>query len=184
LKASDVKNVVLKEFSSWSSSSSDSSSSEDEFSSGLRGEIAALNAAIVTLVNQLGAQQATLGAQQAAINALLAAQPHTGITNAWQAFTEQGTGVLSVRVHVDLTPLGLTTVPKVYTSLGGNDYHWRTTGATSIYALTKTGFDVYVKMSGNADQSSYTPQTYFKDVTVAAAKNTYGWFLQYVVFPQ
>lgn len=35
--------------------------------------------------------------------------------------------------------------PMYLTSLGGDNNHWATTGATSIYKATHTGFRVYVR---------------------------------------
>jgi hypothetical protein len=54
-----------------------------------------------------------------------------------------------------LTPAaGFGSTPMSFTSLGGNTSHWRTTGATSIYNATPTGFRVHVRW---ADGSTLTP---------------------------
>lgn len=46
------------------------------------------------------------------------------------------------------TSSGHFSTPPVYiTSLGGDSSHWATTGATSVYVPTATGFRVYVRWS-------------------------------------
>jgi hypothetical protein len=60
-----------------------------------------------------------------------------------------------VYLDVDTSASGFTVTPKYFTSLGGDSSHWATTGVTSIYDATKTGFRVYVRWS---DGSSLTPE--------------------------
>jgi hypothetical protein len=61
---------------------------------------------------------------------------------------------IGVFVDVDATAAGFGSTPKYFTGLGGNTSHWRTTGATSIYNATSTGFRVHVRW---ADGSTLTP---------------------------
>ena len=72
-----------------------------------------------------------------------------GSTN-WQPYP----GNTGVYLDVDTSAGKFTTTPKYFTSLGGNSSHWATTGVTSIYTPSPTGFRVYVRWS---DGSALTP---------------------------
>ena len=50
-------------------------------------------------------------------------------------------------LDVDTSAGKFTSTPRYFTTLGGNSSHWATTGATSIYNATPTGFRVYVRWS-------------------------------------
>lgn len=58
---------------------------------------------------------------------------------AWQQFASQ-----ALYVDVDTSACGYTAAPLYFASLGGNGRHWRTTGATSIYLPTATGFRIHL----------------------------------------
>lgn len=60
-------------------------------------------------------------------------------TTAWQVYDARG-----IYVDVNTAACGFTTTPRYATAIGGTFGHWRTTGATSIYQSTPTGFRVYV----------------------------------------
>src|SRR5262245_49484797 len=64
-------------------------------------------------------------------------------STAWQ----QSTGGEGIFVDVDTTAAHLTGTPVYVTSLGGNNSNWNTTGATSVYNATATGFRVHVRWS-------------------------------------
>jgi hypothetical protein len=83
---------------------------------------------------------------------------------AWQPYA---TGIF---VDVDTSFAGFTQTPLYITSLGGNGAQWETTGATSIYQPTPTGFRVYVRLSSGA---SLTP----------AFANQYGWHINWIATP-
>jgi secreted trypsin-like serine protease len=51
----------------------------------------------------------------------------------------------SLRVDIDTSVCGETRTPIYLTSLGGKSRHWATSGVTSVYSPTATGFRVYVK---------------------------------------
>jgi len=71
---------------------------------------------------------------------------------AWQPYAPpSNTGVY---VDVDTSAGRFSTTPVYITSIGGNSSHWATTGATSIYSATATGFRVYVRW---ADGHPITP---------------------------
>lgn len=72
-------------------------------------------------------------------------------TTAWQQY-QGGAGVF---VDVN-TSAGKFSVPVYVTSIGGNSSHWATTGATSVYLATATGFRIYVRWSNGA---ALTPAT-------------------------
>ena len=57
----------------------------------------------------------------------------------WQQYFSQG-----LYLDVNTSACGYAAVPRYFTSLGGLSHHWTTTGATSIYFPTATGFRVYV----------------------------------------
>ena len=84
-----------------------------------------------------------------------------GSTN-WQAYGGNG-----VYLDVDTSAGKFTTTPKYLTSIGGNSSHWATTGATSIYNATPTGFRVYVRWS---DGSALTP----------AQANSFQWHINWL----
>ncbi len=50
-------------------------------------------------------------------------------------------------IYIDINTSGcnFTNTPRYITSMGGTSSHWMTTGATSIYMPTATGFRVYVR---------------------------------------
>ena len=84
-------------------------------------------------------------------------------STAWQQYTS-GNGVY---LDVSTSSAGFTTTPIYLTSIGGNTSHWATTGATSIYFPTATGFRVYVRW---VDGSPLTP----------AQANSMGWTISWV----
>jgi hypothetical protein len=71
-----------------------------------------------------------------------------GSTN-WQPYPGN-----TIYLDVDTSAGKFTTTPKYFTSLGGDSSHWATTGVTSIYTPSPTGFRVYVRWS---DGSVLTP---------------------------
>jgi len=98
----------------------------------------------------------------------LMARGSTPVGNtAWQQYPD-GEGVF---VDVDTSSAGFTTTPIYITSIGGATAHWGTTGATSIYQPTPTGFRVYVRWWGGG---SLTP----------ALANQYGWHINWIAVPK
>jgi hypothetical protein len=73
-------------------------------------------------------------------------------STAWQQYPN-GAGVF---VDINTTAARLTGTPVYVTSIGGNSHHWATTGATSVYLATATGFRVFVRWS---DGNPLTPDT-------------------------
>jgi hypothetical protein len=65
----------------------------------------------------------------------------------WQPYTGGANGIY---VDVNTSSAGFSGTPLYFTSLGGNSSHWATTGATSIYQPTPTGFRVYVRWDDGA----------------------------------
>jgi len=63
-------------------------------------------------------------------------------------------GTPGIYVDVNTSSGGFTGTPLYFTSIGGNSNHWATTGATSIYLPTATGFRVYVRY---ANSGAITP---------------------------
>jgi hypothetical protein len=72
-------------------------------------------------------------------------------STAWQVYAPNG-----IFVDVNTSDGKFSTPPVYITSIGGLGGHWATTGATSIYSATATGFRVYVKWS---DGSPLAPAT-------------------------
>lgn len=87
---------------------------------------------------------------------------------AWQLYGGSEAGIF---VDVDTSLAGFTTTPIYITSLGGISGHWRTTGATSIYVPTPTGFRVYIRLF---DGGSLTP----------ALANQLGWHINWIAVSQ
>ena len=85
-----------------------------------------------------------------------------GSTN-WQPYS----GNTGVYLDVDTSAGKFTTTPKYFTSLGGNSSHWATTGVTSIYTPSPTGFRVYVRWSNG---SALTP----------AQANSFQWHVNWL----
>jgi len=92
---------------------------------------------------------------------------------AWQPYFVPGglTAGQGIFVDVDTSSAKFTTTPIYITSLGGTGYHWGTTGATSIYVPTPTGFRVYIRFP---DGSSLTP----------AFANQNGWHINWIAVPR
>src|SRR4028118_1180688 len=103
-----------------------------------------LFAALITVINQ-----PTLALSQTVQSSLIARGSTPVGNTAWQQYFDPGGGVFEqgVFVDVDTRSGGFTTTPIYITSIGGYGYHWATTGATSIYTPTPTGFRVYVRLS-------------------------------------
>ncbi|HEV7570875.1 MAG TPA: hypothetical protein VGQ21_05195 [Thermoanaerobaculia bacterium] len=85
-------------------------------------------------------------------------------STAWQAYNGGTPGIF---VDVNTSAAGFSGTPLYFTSIGGNSSHWGTTGATSIYLATPTGFRVYVRWS---DSSALTP----------AQANGFQWHINWV----
>jgi hypothetical protein len=85
-----------------------------------------------------------------------------GSTN-WQPYS----GNTGIYLDVDTKAGKFTTTPKYFTSIGGNTSHWATTGVTSIYSPSPTGFRVYVRWS---DGSALTP----------AQANSFQWHVNWL----
>ena len=83
-------------------------------------------------------------------------------STAWLQYTSNG-----IYVDVNTSAGNFSTTPVYITSIGGTSSHWATTGATSIYFPTATGFRVYVKWSDSSP------------LTVEQA-NTYGWHINWI----
>ncbi|MFP5247262.1 MAG: hypothetical protein ACLGH0_11260 [Thermoanaerobaculia bacterium] len=82
---------------------------------------------------------------------------------AWQAYGG-GNGIF---LDVNTSAAGFSGTPLYFTSIGGNSSHWATTGATSIYLPSATGFRVYVRW---VDGAPLTPAT----------ANGYQWHINWV----
>jgi hypothetical protein len=83
-------------------------------------------------------------------------------STAWQVYVATG-----IVLDVDTSAAHLTGTPVYVTSIGGTSSQWSTTGATSIYQPTATGFRVYVKWS---DNSPLTP----------AQANAFQWHINWI----
>ena len=92
---------------------------------------------------------------------------------AWEQYSIPGglTGGQGIFVDVDTSSFGFTTTPIYITSLGGTGYHWTTTGATSIYTPTPTGFRVYVRFTVEGQISP-------------AFANQNGWHINWIAVPK
>jgi hypothetical protein len=75
---------------------------------------------------------------------IFAGQTPPGATK-WQQYSS-GNGVF---VDVDTSAAKFTTTPIYVASLGGRTSHWDTTGGSSIYKPTPTGFQIYIRWREN-----------------------------------
>lgn len=83
---------------------------------------------------------------------------------AWQPYNNGTTGIY---VDVDTSAALLPPFPIYITSIGGNSSHWATTGATSVYMPTATGFRIYIRWANGA---SITP----------AMANQWEWHINWI----
>jgi hypothetical protein len=81
---------------------------------------------------------------------------------AWQVYSANG-----IYLDVNTASGKFLSTPVYITSIGGSSNHWATTGATSVYIPTATGFRVYIKWS---DGSPLTP----------AQANGNGWYINWI----
>jgi len=81
---------------------------------------------------------------------------------AWQPYYTEG-----IFVDVDTSSAQFTSTPIYITSLGGYGNHWSTTGATSIYSPTPTGFRVYVRWDNGG-------------LLTPAMANQFGWHINWI----
>lgn len=91
----------------------------------------------------------------------------SGRTNPGATAWQQYPGGAGIFVDVNTTAAHLTGTPVYVTSIGGTSHHWATTGATSIYSATATGFRVYVRY---ADGGPLTP----------AVANGFQWHINWI----
>ncbi|HEY0405287.1 MAG TPA: hypothetical protein VGC89_06150 [Pyrinomonadaceae bacterium] len=83
-------------------------------------------------------------------------------STAWVVYGPSG-----IYVDVNTSSAHLNGVPVYVTSIGGTSNQWSTTGATSIYSATATGFRVYVRY---ADGGPLTP----------AVANGFQWHINWI----
>jgi hypothetical protein len=81
----------------------------------------------------------------------------------WQQFQENA----GVFIDVDTTPHRFATTPVYVTALHGTSQHWDTTGGSSVYSPTRTGFRVYVRRPDG------------RSLTVANAQQR-NWHIQWI----
>jgi hypothetical protein len=82
-------------------------------------------------------------------------------STAWVAYTAKG-----IQLDVNTSAGHFPSTPVYITSLGGDNSHWATIGATSIYKATPTGFRVYVRW---VDYGPLTP----------AQANSLKWYINW-----
>jgi peptide methionine sulfoxide reductase MsrB len=67
----------------------------------------------------------------------------------WQQYDANG-----IYLDVNTAGCGFSSTPQYFTSIGGWSSHWMTTGATSIYSPSATGFRVYIHSPGITPQAA------------------------------
>jgi hypothetical protein len=123
--------------------------------------VTVLFAAPISVINQ------PTPALSQTVQSALIARGSTPVGNTdWQQYYD-GEGVF---VDVDTSSAGFKSTPIYITSIGGTGFHWGTTGATSIYLPTPTGFRVYVRWSTGG---ALTPAT----------ANQLGWHINWIAVP-
>lgn len=81
-----------------------------------------------------------------------------------------------VYMDVDTSAAGFTSTPVYFTSISGIAGHWRTTGASSIYDPTSTGFRIYINDLNDED---VTPS-----MVNSAVPPNWGWVIHWCGFGQ
>jgi len=81
-------------------------------------------------------------------------------------------GAPGIYLDVDTSAAGFASTPIYITSLGGSSHHWMTTGATSIYNATPTGFRVYLS------------PTFSNEKTTPNFANEKNWYIQWIGIEQ
>jgi hypothetical protein len=81
----------------------------------------------------------------------------------WQQY-QNNRGVF---IDVDTTAHRFTTTPVYVTALHGRSHHWATTGGSSVYFPTPTGFRVYIRKPDGGS------------LLVSEAQN-FGWHIQWI----
>ncbi|MBD2301378.1 MULTISPECIES: RICIN domain-containing protein [Nostocales] len=74
-----------------------------------------------------------------------------GATN-WQQYSD------GIYIEVDTSAAGFTKTPRYITSLAGDSKHYGTTGATSIYNPTATGFRIQIRWEKDYESGTITPE--------------------------
>jgi RHS repeat-associated protein len=120
-------------------------------------------APVTANTNQWHIRWAAVG-RETATSTLCSGRTAPGSTT-WQAYGSNG-----VYLDVNTSRCGYSSPPVYLTSLGGNSSHFATTGATSIYVPTATGFRVYVRIVSG---TNFTP----------ADANSWGWHLNWLALP-
>jgi len=121
--------------------------------------IIVLFTALITVINQ-----PTPALSQSRTFPVVASATPVGNTD-WQQYPD------GEAVFVDVANIRqFRNTPIYITSLGGTSAHWQTTGATSIYNPTPTGFRVYVRW---ANGGPLTP----------AIANQNGWHINWIATP-
>jgi hypothetical protein len=90
-----------------------------------------------------------------------------GSTDTAGAGWQQYPGGAGIYIDVDTSFVGFPLPPVYSTILRGTSLHWDTTGASSIYNASRTGFRVYVR---HPDGRALTPQI---------ARN-HGWYIGWI----
>lgn len=73
----------------------------------------------------------------------------SGVTSpglGWQQYP----GGAGIFIDINTSSGKFATTPAYVTSLNGNSSHWATTGGTSVYSPTPTGFRVYLRWANGA----------------------------------
>ncbi len=97
-------------------------------------------------------------------NIVCSGQTTPGATN-WQQYDYQNNS--GIYVDIDTSACELNSIPTYMTSMNGSGTHWETTGTTSIYEATETGFRVFIRYS---DARTLTPAT----------ANSYQWSIHWI----
>ncbi|HIK07997.1 MAG TPA: RICIN domain-containing protein [Trichormus sp. M33_DOE_039] len=88
-----------------------------------------------------------------------------GATN-WQV--NGGSGIL---VDVDTSTAGFSRTPIYVTSIGGDAWHWGTTGGSSVYNATEKGFRIEIRFEGDfSSGAALTPEK----------ANEYKWHVNWI----
>lgn len=89
-----------------------------------------------------------------------------GSTN-WQPYNG---GTAGLFVDVDTSACNFESTPIYIVNLHGNSYNWETTGGSSPYTASKTGFRIYVRFDKGESNPALTPEF----------ANSRNWHIQWI----
>jgi hypothetical protein len=132
------------------------------------GQVLRMHASLDAPRSQLG----TIPTPPQAAKVVASGRTSPGQTN-WRTYSVNNKAY-GIYVDVDTSSAAFTRTPVYVTSIGGNGYHWTTTGGSAVYSPTATGFRIYVRWS---EVLSTAP---IPDPPTPQFANAQGWHINWI----